>query len=185
MVTEAMEHIINSEFGNSTFCTMALPPVPAGTLILEAIFTNHCPAPKRLQLHRYLPHTMQRIVVGSNGLDMTNMLKPEHIAARMQFVKKAVALNIIEHGQEAIKSLILKAETLVLEHQKTLIETSVLKMEREETAALDRLLALAKVNPNIREVEVEQQREGMTDLRAHIERSSYKLDAIRVILLTD
>ena len=58
-------------------------------------------------------------------------------------------------------------------------------MEREETAALDRLLALAKVNPNIREVEVEQQREAITHIRAHIERSSYKLDAIRVILLTD
>tara|TARA_R110002111_G_scaffold84660_5_gene132946 strand:+ start:1609 stop:4452 length:2844 start_codon:yes stop_codon:yes gene_type:complete len=185
MVTGAMEHIINSEFGNSTFCTMALPPVPAGTLILEAIFTSHCPAPKRLQLHRYLPHTMQRIVVGSNGLDMTTILKPEHIAARMQFVKKAVALNIIEHGQEAIKSLIAKAETLVLEHQKTLIETSVAHMEREETAALDRLLALAKVNPNIRDVELEQQREAMSHIRAHIERTSYKLDAIRVILLTD
>ncbi|MEW5008288.1 MAG: RNA polymerase-associated protein RapA [Cycloclasticus sp.] len=185
MVTAAMEQIINTEFGNSTFCTMALPPVPAGTLILEAIFTTHCPAPKRLQLHRYLPKTIQRIVVGSNGLDMTNLLKPEHIEARLSFVKKAVAHNIIEHGKEVIKGLITKAEGLVVDPQKSLVTESIEKMQLQESRNLDRLLALAKVNPNIRDSEIDQQRETIADLQSHLERASFKLDAIRVILLTD
>lgn len=185
MVTAAMEQIINSEFGNSTFCTMALPPIPAGTVILEAIFTTHCPAPKRLQLHRYLPKTMKRIVVGSNGLDMTNILKPEHIASRLTFVKKPIALNIIEHGQEAIKTLITKAEKLVVEHQEALVTDSVEQMRQQESANLERLVALAQVNPNIRDAEIAQQKSKIQDLSAYIERASFKLDAIRVILITD
>ena len=185
MVTGAMDQIINTEFGNATFCTMALPPVPAGTLIVEAIFTSHCPAPKRLQLHRYLPKTMQRIVVGSNGLDMTKLLKPEHIEARLSFVKKSVAHNIIGHGKEVIKSLITKAEGLVEVHEKTLISESVEQMKSQESANLERLVALGKVNPNIRESELAQQQENMADLQSYLERACFKLDAIRVILLTD
>ncbi len=185
MVTAAMEQIINTEFGNSTFCTMALPPIPAGTVILEAIFTTHCPAPKRLQLHRYLPKTMKRIVVGSNGLDMTNILKPEHIASRLTFVKKPIALNIIEHGQETIKTLITKAELLVVEHQEALVTESVEQMRQHESANLERLVALAQVNPNIRDAEITQQKAKIQDLSSYIERASFKLDAIRVILITD
>ncbi|MEO1963275.1 MAG: RNA polymerase-associated protein RapA, partial [Cycloclasticus sp.] len=165
--------------------TMALPPIPAGTLILEAIFTTHCPAPKRLQLHRYLPKTMKRIVVGSNGMDMTNILKPEHIASRLTYVKKPVALNIIEHGQDAIKALIEKAEGLVVEHQTVLVSDSLADMQQQESAGLERLLALAQVNPNIRESEVAGQKQRIADLTSHIARASYKLDAIRVILITD
>ena len=185
MVTGAMDQIINTEFGNATFCTMALPPVPAGTLIVEAIFTSHCPAPKRLQLHRYLPKTMQRIVVGSNGLDMTKLLKPEHIEARLSFVKKSVAHNIIGHGKEVIKSLITKAEGLVEAHEQTLISESVEQMKSQESANLERLVTLGKVNPNIRESELAQQQENMADLQSYLERACFKLDAIRVILLTD
>jgi len=185
MVTAAMEQIINSQFGNSTFCTMALPPIPAGTVILEAIFTTHCPAPKRLQLHRYLPKTMKRIVVGSNGLDMTNILKPEHIAARLIFVKKPVALNIIEHAEDAIKTLIAKAEQLVVVHQEALVKDSIEEMQQKESINLERLVALARVNPNIRDSEIAQQETKIKDLGAYIERASFKLDAIRVILITD
>ena len=185
MVTGAMEQIINSEFGNSTFCTMALPPIPAGTVILEAIFTTHCPAPKRLQLHRYLPKTMKRIVVGSNGMDMTNILKPEHIASRLTYVKKPVALNIIEHGQEAIKTLIAKAEQLVVVHQETLVKDSIDDMQQQESTNLERLVALARVNPNIRESEIAQQEIKIKDLGVYLERALFKLDAIRVILITD
>ncbi|PCH84417.1 MAG: RNA polymerase-associated protein RapA [Piscirickettsiaceae bacterium] len=185
MVTGAMEQITSSDFGNSTFCTIALPPVPAGTLILEAIFTTHCPAPKRLQLHRYLPKTMQRIVVASNGLDMTNILKPEHIASRLSFVKKSVALNIIDHGQETIKQLITRAEELVETHQQTLVHESIETMLQQETQQLDRLVALAKVNPNIRESEISALDTKIKDLQEFIQRASFKLDAIRVILVTD
>ncbi len=185
MVTAAMEQIINSEFGNSTFCTMALPPIPAGTVILEAIFTTHCPAPKRLHLHRYLPKTMKRIVVGSNGLDMTDILKPEHIASRITFVKKPVALNIIEHGQETIKKLIEKAEQLVVKQQEELVVQSIEHMQEQESANLERLVALAKVNASIRDNELTQQKAKIKDLTTYIERASFKLDAIRVILVTD
>ena len=185
IVTGAMEQIINSDFGNATFCTIALPPVPAGTLILEAIFTTHCPAPKRLLLHRYLPKTMKRVVVASNGLDMTNILKPEHIASRLSFVKKSAALNIIEHAQRPIKELIAKAETLVVDDQQTLVAESIQHMEQQETQNLDRLVALSRVNPNIRESEITQLESKISDLKSYIERASFKLDAIRVILVND
>ncbi|ORU93462.1 MAG: RNA polymerase-binding ATPase [Cycloclasticus sp. symbiont of Poecilosclerida sp. N] len=183
LVTAAMEHIINSEFGNATFCTISLPPVAAGTLVLEAIFTTHCPAPKRLKLHRYLPKTIQRVVVGSNGLDMTNILKPEHVESRITFVKKSVALNIIEHGKDAIKRLIDKAEKMLIEQQEMLVSESVSDMRQHELASLERLSALAKVNLNIRDIEITQQKALIEDMESHLKRATFKWDAIRVMLV--
>jgi len=123
--------------------------------------------------------------VGSNGLDMTNLLKPEHIEARLSFVKKGVAHNIIEHGKEVIKGLITKAEGLVVEPQNSLVADSIEQMRQQESLNLDRLVALAQVNPNIRDSEISQQEERISALQSYLERASFKLDAIRVILLTE
>jgi len=185
MVTSAMEQIISSEFGNATFCTMSLPPVTSGTVIVEAIYKQYCPAPKRLQLHRYLAQTVQRIVVASNGLDMTNILKPEHISNRIKFVKRAVAQNIIKHATETIKSLITRSEELVKPFEDTLIEQTLALMHQQEDDKLQRLVALAKVNPNIRELEITQQQDHQVQMEEHIKKASLKLDAVRVILITD
>jgi ATP-dependent helicase HepA len=185
MVTGAMEQIINSEFGNTTFGTMKLPPLKAGTLVLEAIYTVYCPAPKKLQLQRYLPETMQRIVVGSNGMDMTNILKPEHISTRLNFVKKAVALNIIQHAKDTINTLVEKADGFVKPYQEALLETAVNDMKVGETAILNRLEALAAVNTNIRSVETDNQKEKMQQLERYLNQSQLKLDAVRLVLITD
>ncbi|ORU89578.1 MAG: RNA polymerase-binding ATPase [Cycloclasticus sp. symbiont of Poecilosclerida sp. M] len=185
MVVGAMDQIINSEFGNATFNTIKLSPVPAGTLILEAIYTVHCPAPRRLQLQRYLPHTVQRIVVGSNGLDMTKIAKAEHISARLTRVKKGVAQNIIQHGKESIKSLIERSEELVKPYQEALIEETVSTMQQQEDDKLNRLKAMAKVNPNIREDEIQLQQKMKEQLLTHLKRAVFKLDAIRVSLVSD
>jgi len=118
-------------------------------------------------------------------LDMTDILKPEHIASRLSFVKKSAALNIIEHAQQSIKQLIAKAETLIVDDQQALVIESIQKMEQQETQNLDRLVALSRVNSSIRESEITQLKSKIIDLKSYIERASFKLDAIRVILVND
>jgi ATP-dependent helicase HepA len=185
MVVGAMEQIINSDFGNATFNTITLPPVPAGTLILEAIYTVHCPAPKSLQLQRYLPQTVQRIVVGSNGLDMTDIVKAEHISARLKRVKKGVAQNIIQHGKASIKTLIERSDELIKPYQQALINETIESTERQEAEQINRLKALAKVNPNIREDEINEQQLKKEKRLNHLQRAAFKLDAIRVSLVSE
>ena len=48
MVTGAADMILSGEFGNTAFCTIKTPAIKPGTLLLEAIFIVHCPAPKNL-----------------------------------------------------------------------------------------------------------------------------------------
>ena len=81
--------------------------------------------------------------------------------------------------------MIAKAETLVVDDQQTLVLDSIQKMEQQETQNLDRLVALSRVNPSIRESEITQLESKISDLKSYIERVSFKLDAIRVILVND
>jgi len=111
MVVGAMDMVSNGEFGNATFCSVTFPAksavrLDAGTLILEAIFSVNCPAPKHLQIHRYLPVNMVRIVVTSNGLNLSDTLSHDELNALSERVRKHTANEIIQYARPQINKLI-------------------------------------------------------------------------------
>ena len=57
-------------------------------------------------------------------------------------------------------------------------------IENEQRDELERLEALAAVNPNIRAEEIEYRKSFAAELLAHIEHTQLKLDAVRVGLAT-
>ena len=109
MVTGAMDMVMNGEFGNTAVCTMKLPPLKAGTILLEAIFTLSCPAPPALQLQRYLPLTMIRVVVDSKNNDLSHILGEKHFNRLGQKVRRHTAQDFVRHTRTQILSMIKRA----------------------------------------------------------------------------
>ena len=186
MVSGAMDMIINSEFGNATFCTTELnsQSIPPGTLILESIFILHCPAPKYLQVHRYLPDAMVRLVIDNRGNDLSEVMSHELINSRAQRVNKRTLLELIKHARPQIQQLAEQAEKQTAPQQAEIIERAKNALLNESTNDVERLRALAQVNPNIRREEIKQLEKNAQALQAYLESAQLKLDAIRVILVT-
>jgi len=186
MVIGAMDMILTSEFGNATFCAMELnsEDLPAGTLILEAIYNIHCPAPKYLQVHRYLPESTIRIALDNTGRNLSKALTHETINEYAQFVKKRTTQELIQHARPQIQILIDKAEKLAKPQQDTIIEKAKADLLAEAKDDIQRLKALAVVNPNIRKQEITQLEENANSLASYFANAQLKLDAIRVALVS-
>jgi len=186
MVMGAMDMILTSEFGNATFCAVEFKSddVPAGTLLLEAIYTVNCPAPKYLQLPRYLPESQVRIVVDSNQRILTKSLSHDLLNRRVERIKKQVLQQLTQQARPQIQVLVEMAESQVKPKQKEIVEHAQALMMAESKEDIERLKTLAEVNPNIRKEEIIQLENNAAALASYLEHARLKLDAIRVILVT-
>ena len=185
MVTGAMDMVLSGELGNTAFCTLKLPPLKAGTLLLEAIFIVHCAAPGELQLQRYLPLSTLRIVVDSNNTDLSSVLMPAMLDKLGQKVPRRSAQDLVRHARPQISAMIARAEQLAEPKKDQLIAEAAGKMQTEQLAELQRLKALAAVNPNIRPQEVAHLQDTAVSSQRYLQHAQLKLDAIRVALVTD
>ena len=183
MVVGAMDMVLNEGFGNTSVCTLKLPPLKPGSLLLEAVFVLHCPAPAQLQLARYLPLTSVRILLDVNHKDFTEVLTHERLNQRVQRVKKAVARELVRHAQTQIADMLEQAETRVRPQQETLVKQAISDMQQAQALELQRLQALAKVNPNIRLQEIELLKQETDSLEYYLQNAKLNLDALRVIVI--
>jgi len=185
MVTGAMDMVLSGEFGNTAFCTMKLPPYKAGAMLLEAVFTTSCPAPPALQLHRYLPLTITRVVVDHKGNDLSELLTEKHFNKRGQRVRRHTAQDFIRHTRAKIVTMIEQAERLAAKQESSIIDSAKTRMHTLQQSELQRLRALADVNPNIRPEEIDHLVAETEELQHYLASTHLKLEALRVAVITE
>jgi ATP-dependent helicase HepA len=185
MVTGAMDMVLSGEFGNTALCTMKLPPFKTGTILLEAVFTLSCQAPASLQLQRYLPLTTVRIVVDSKLNDLSEILTEAHFRKLGKQVRRHNAQDFIRHTRTQIITMIERAEQLAGESEKSIIASAREEMQHRQEARLERLRALAEINPNIRRVEIDYLETETADLAHYFDLAHSRLDAVRVAVVAD
>jgi ATP-dependent helicase HepA len=180
MVNGAMDMVLSGDFGNTAFCTLKLPPLKPGTLLLEAIFTVHCSAPAHLQLSRYLPLTTIRVVVTNDGKDLSKVLTQQHINQLRQKIAKRNAQEMIKHARDTISEVIGKAEKIASPQLQALAENAATQMQSVQQAEIKRMQSLRNSNPNIREEEIDYLLSVTESMQDYIDGAQLKLDAIRI-----
>lgn len=185
MVTGAMDMVLNGEFGNTAFCTLKLPPLKAGTILLEALFVLQVTGPGELQLERHLPLTSVRVVVDSLDNDLSRVLTPAHLQKLGQKVARRAAQDLVRHARGQIVEMLQRAEALAEVQRPGLLEQASASMREEHQQELQRLQALARVNPNIRDEEIQFLQDTAEQSGHYIEQARLRLDAIRVALVVE
>ncbi len=183
MVTGAMDLILSGEFGNAALCTIKLKSLKPGALLLEGVFTIQCAAPKQLQIQRYFPQTLIRVVTDLNKNDLSKILTAEHMNRMVERVKKVAGQSIIRHARKEINELVKHAEAIAIIQRDDVIKTGIQKMQAIQSAEYERLVALAKVNPNIRKEEIDYLEDSSMQLQAFMRQTQLKLDAIRIVIV--
>ena len=176
---------MSGDFGNTAFCTLKLPPLKAGTILLEAIFTVSCAAPADLQLQRYLPLTMVRVVVDSQANNLSKIITADHFSRLGQKTAKRSAQDFVRHARPQITAMIKQAEQLVAGDQQVIIDDASQLMQSLQQSELQRLRALAEVNPNIRQEEIDHLETETCDLQHYLATANLKLDALRIGVITE
>ena len=182
MVTGAMEMITEGTHGNSCCSAVRHPEIRSGSMLLELLFLIECPAPKQLQAGRFLPPTLIRLLLDQQLIDCSarfprDVLQSARIALEPAAAKK-LALNLRRPVQSMLKQGELMAKAALPE---TLAEAKS-AMHKHYADELERLEALARVNPSVPAEEISALKNQSADLAEHLLSTHLRLDAIHLIV---
>lgn len=182
MVTGVMDSVNSSGLGKAALANLSVKALPPGTLLLEAVFAVHCPAPESLQLTRYLPVSPLRLVVDVNGRDLSKALPHERLNELCSNIRRRTAQAIVPKIRAEVETMVDHAETLAEPHLSPLREQALARVEDSFMPEIRRLEALQKVNPAIRNEEIDFLRTQLDAARSAVEHASLALEGIRVIV---
>jgi ATP-dependent helicase HepA len=184
MILEAMEMVHTMELGNAAIGTIKLKGVAPGTMLLEALYTVNCVAPRALQVERFLPLSPMRLLVDARGKDLAALLPQARLNELVQSVKKATALAIIKQVYLEVEAKMSLATAAAEQQLASIVAGAEQQMRLQLGEELDRLQALRKVNPSIREEEISFLQRRIDECTVHIQHANLQLQALRLIITT-
>lgn len=182
MIRNGIDLITSGDIGKSAISLLMNNKLPAGTLLLEAIYIVETQAPKGLNLARFLPPTPIRILVDNKGNNIAPQVPFAGLERQLKPVNKQMANKIAKMARADIEKLIKASEKAVMPQVKTVIETAKFEANYKLKAELHRLESLKMVNKNIRADEVEALEQQLNDTLVQIALANYRLDCLRVIV---
>lgn len=180
LVTGALDMLLGSPDG-STACVV-WPEAPERGLWLEVIYLLECSAPAKLHADRFLAPTPLRVVVDAHGREV----RPGAIAALDRAELEDLRVHeLLENAQVrgVLDGLVGFARAVAEAAARPTIASATARMDQVLGAEIDRLRALAAVNPNVRAEEVRATEDQRTELKSQLARARLRVDAVRVIML--
>jgi ATP-dependent helicase HepA len=182
LVRDSMQLIVNQETGNSTAIGYHHPSLSAGQLLFEGLYILDCTAPRQLQAGRFLPPTLIRILINEQGVRYENQLSCEQLTDRGQPLDIQSLAPVLRHYRRTVQRLVERAQQAAQQAVPELIEQAVKAMMERYTEEIQRMVALRRHNPNVREEEIEAlQAQGLA-LHRHLQAAALRLDALRLIV---
>jgi ATP-dependent helicase HepA len=185
MVSGAMDMILGGEYGNTAFCTIRLPPLKPGAILLEAMFTLSATGPADLQLHRFLPLSTIRVLIDNNHKDLSGILTHANLNQLARTARQRNAQDLVRYTRPRIAAMVSQTEIMAEQQRGPILKAAIESMHEEQDSELSRLRALADVNPNIRPEELHHLEDKTGSLVHYLESAPLRLDAIRVAMVTD
>lgn len=182
LVTGVMESVTSSGLGKAALASLSVKGLPPGTLMLEALFTVHCPAPEALQLSRYLPVSPLRLLVDVNGRDLSSALPHDRLNGLCSNIRRRTAQAVVPQIRAQVETMVDHAERLAEPHLEPLKEAAYRQLHALFEGEIHRLEALRKVNPSIRDDEIDFFRNQLNAATEAVGHASLALEGIRVIV---
>lgn len=182
MVTDSLEMIRNSEFGNTALAVITLESLPKGMLFVETWHGINIIADKELQLERYLPMHPTRFLLDNNKKDFSEILPFEKVNPLCNSIPKKTALAIAEKTRSITQEILALSQEMANNKITEIKASAKQKMLEDLTSELDRLESLQKVNPTIRDDEIEYIKTRIQLSEKQIDRARFQLQGIRLII---
>lgn len=184
MVSEVMEMVLGSELGNTNISTLNLRVIPAGTLLVECFYVMRCSAPRKYQVGRFLPDTVVRVLLDSTGRDLTELIAHDQLNQLATKIRRSARTGIVKEIRGALGDLLDQAESKAAQQKQPLIDQAQQEVRALVGGELNRLQNLARVNPSIREAELNFLAQQQAQALHFISEAALEAQAIRVIIAT-
>jgi len=182
MVLSAMDLVLSSETGNAAVSVVKHPQLKAGQFLLELLFVVECSAPAELLIGRFLPPTPVRLLLDQNKKDLAAIVSHNSLVETGDSFDKSQISQFLSSQRQLILDIIKIAEQQATLQMQKLIAESSNTMIAALTGEIKRLVRLKKINPGIKDQEIEQLKETVMLSHESIQESQLRLDAVRFII---
>ncbi|GGD48605.1 RNA polymerase-associated protein RapA [Lacimicrobium alkaliphilum] len=176
MVRHAMDLILTDTLGKSSLALMQDKSVANGCYFIECLFVLSANASRDLQLHRYLPPTPIRLCLDAKGKEV---MQPFN---ELQPLNNKIAGQLLKALESQIQTGLKQAGKAAAKAARELRHSCLSKMQAELGDELDRLLNLKKLNPSIRDEEIQHLAHQIHQLGELINGARLQLEAIRLVV---
>ena len=184
LTNSAVDMVLSNEMGNTAVTAVEYKGVTAGTVLLECLFLLETAPIEELQTNRYLPPTLIRVVCDERGADHNLKLPHNNINEACQVVDNGIGNKIVRAKKKILKAMLQRSEKFAELKSEKLLEQAQAQANETLTKEINRLIALSKVNPNIRAEEIQHFEKQLSALSDVIDAANIRLDAVRVIVAT-
>jgi ATP-dependent helicase HepA len=176
-----MDQLAGSDLGSAALILTRTPGFRAGALLLEMLYVAECPAPPALRVQRFLPRLGLRLLLDERGDDHAAAIATEALNGKCLTGNRKLASAVITAKTPAIERMLAAGEVRAEAAVAAMRESAVTRMQRMLDEEIERLTALAQVNPAVRDEEIAQLQLRRERLGQVLSRAHLRLDALRLV----
>ena len=155
MVVAAMDLILDEGFGQADCQVIRCAELPKTLTFVEASYVLQCAAEPELNIERYLPARVQTWAVGIDGNDYTEVVEQIELDSLKQRYDRNALRKVVLKNRDALEKLIDRTAEFANEALPQLVEQARESIQTEYADERERLSNLARVNPSVRQEEVD------------------------------
>ena len=184
LVTGAMDVILGGELGNTSVIAVPVEGVEPGVILLESIFVLESASSETLRSSQYLPPTAIRTLIDQHGRRHDRLPSHRTLDSPGKKLRPELVRKILSTRHKLLRKMVAASEKLARRLAPELLARAVENGRAVLSLEIGRLEALACVNPNVRQEEIDHLHRQLSDLTERLESSSLRFDALRVIVAT-
>ena len=182
MVSGVMDMVFEGEHGNVAFSIIKNKNFKTGTVLLEMLFVVQCIAPMHLQIDRFMPEQLIRLVMDKDSIDHSDKISFAQCKSLVPKIDAHTCQQIVAGHRENLRKIIAQAESQLSQNIPALIDIADKQIEEQLGEQISRLRSLQKTNPNVRDDEIQQLANEKDQLQEYIRHPQLRLDALRLII---
>ena len=181
MVRGALDMVLTTGKGSSVISLLKNKQIKEGTLLLELLFIVECPAPKQLQLQRFLPTTPIRLLLDQQGRDLSKAVSNANLDKQLKRIKGELISPMLRQIQEPVLQMVDAAKGLAEKQRDALVSASKEQFQAYWTHEKQRIESLAndsEVSQSLTDID-RMQSQGLEALN---NQTRCRLDGLRIMV---
>ncbi len=184
LVRETIDIVYNSELGNASVAMIKAKSIKPGTVMVETLHTADSPAPKRLEIGRYLDQAPLRSLITLDGRNLGAAISCENLTKLIMPVSITQSAGVIRELRPKLVAALGELDKRAETHVKGLQQSAKAAADDSLTAEAQRLRSLGERNGSVRADEIEAIEQLLTETTQAIARAEPRLHGVRVVVAT-
>ncbi|WP_417680673.1 helicase-related protein [Pseudidiomarina aquimaris] len=181
-VQHALELLTRDSYGSTCVALMQNRALPAGAWFVELNFSSQLTTAPALVAHEFYPQQSLRVLLDSQGRDLTTRVAASALDQQLQFVDKKQARQLMQQLRQALQQHIKAAWQPAETQQQQRLQQAQAELENYMAKAKQRLNQLKQRNPAVRQAEIDAVEQRHEQLKQALKQPLLQLDSVRVMV---